>query len=111
MLHIHTGGRRSGKTTWLYNLYKKNPGMFITPTLDFSLAIKPYDLCIKIPKHMPNDYPIYIDEIALNLSIEYDDIIRLSNKGHNIYITGLSISKVPSNFLNYLKINYPEHTI
>ena len=113
MIYLHQGGRRSGKTRWLNRLYKENPGMYITPNPDFDANIESYHLCIKMPTHIPRDLPIYIDEVSLNPSIDYEDIILFDRRGYNIYMTGLYLLQDPKSLIlaSYLKKHYPEHII
>ena len=115
MLHIHQGGRQSGKTSWLIKQYKKNPGIFVTALYQSSVftQVKGSDLFIQLVSDVRADCPIYIDEIGDNDHVNYNTIIALDARGQDLYITGSLDPNKPGykNLLAYLKPNYPEYII
>lgn len=116
MIHIHSGGRRSGKTQWLIKQYLKNPGLFISrypPGGAENICNK--NLFTRLPRGpVPSRY-IYIDEVGCNPHTDYSTIIELDTKGYNVYITGLVDIDINNygylGFLRHLKTHYPEHII
>lgn len=111
--------RQSGKTTELIKMFRMNPGLMIVNHSMHTANImeKTYDIKIKTYfNYLVNGRGIYynwiyLDDFANQHIISYQDIINMDQQNKNIFIRTSLNKRIPENFMEYLRNNYPEFLI
>ncbi len=125
MIDFQIRDRRSGKTTEIIEMYKKNGGVIVFPTFscsrNYSKAFNiPYmdhtnsfDFKLIIHNYFNENKNLYFDEFLFQDRISYEDLIKLDKKGYDITIrTSIySQQQIPDYFTEYIKEKYPEYYI
>lgn len=118
MINFKIGERRDGKTTELIERYKRNPGIFVVQSMFMKRELVDHKGVDNVTLYtygidsIRGHKWIYLDEFFIQDGIKYEDIINLDNHA-NIFVRGHidDYSKIPKDFLRYMKKKYPEYML